>query len=104
MQQESHVDEFVQAAINVACCTGHAITGDELRSLDPVEDDLIAQAALHLPTCVAPIGTEWPPRAQRMPSNELECRLTTYQLLRHSRVAGRAAVFGAGWRCAAGRG
>src|SRR5215210_1611808 len=28
-------------------------------------------------------------------------RLTTYQLLRHSRVAGRAAVFGAGWRCAA---
>lgn len=30
--------------------------------------------------------------------------LTTYQLLRHSRVAGRAAVFGAGWRCAAGRG
>src|SRR4051794_29508954 len=30
--------------------------------------------------------------------------LTTCQLLRHSRVAGRAAVFGAGWRCAAGRG
>jgi hypothetical protein len=30
--------------------------------------------------------------------------LTTYQLLRHSRAAGRAAVFGAGWRCAAGRG
>ena len=30
--------------------------------------------------------------------------LTTYQLLRHSRAAGRAAAFGAGWRCAAGRG
>ncbi len=29
--------------------------------------------------------------------------LTTYQLLRHSRVAGRAEVFGAGWRCGAGR-
>src|SRR3954470_1924439 len=34
----------------------------------------------------------------------LDRYLTTYQLLRHSRAAGRAAAFGAGWRCAAGRG
>ena len=32
------------------------------------------------------------------------CALTTYQLLEHSRVVGWAEGFGAGWRCAVGRG
>jgi hypothetical protein len=50
------------------------VSCDELRSRDPIEEDLFAQSALDLPASIRPIGVEQPPGPQRVARDELESR------------------------------
>ena len=54
MKQKGHIDEFVEATVDVSSGTGHPIASYQLRTLDPIEFHFGPKAALNLPSAIAP--------------------------------------------------